>query len=88
MWDLVARGISAALNQDAEAFPDQPTKPQVTVHTNGAGFRYVRLDEIPEPTRTFFNRKLAGSGIPDHGCAHAYDWVEFPGGHRRGQHLT
>ncbi|MEX3982147.1 hypothetical protein AB4Y45_24575 [Paraburkholderia sp. EG287A] len=82
VWDLVARGISAALNQDAEALPARPTKPQVTVHTNDAGFRYVRLNEIPEPTRTFFDRKLAGSGIPDHGCAYAHDWFDFLGGHR------
>ncbi|MEX3951075.1 hypothetical protein AB4Y40_25385 [Paraburkholderia sp. EG287B] len=82
VWDLVARGISAALNEDTEALPARPTKPQVTVHTNDAGFRYVRLDEIPEPTRTFFDRKLAGSGIPDHGCAYAHDWFDFLGGHR------
>jgi hypothetical protein len=82
VWDLVARGIAAALNQDAEALPARPTKPQVPVHTNEAGFRYVRLDEIPEPTRTFFDRKLAGSGIPDHGCAYAHDWFDFLSGYR------
>ncbi|MGF6634885.1 hypothetical protein [Paraburkholderia sp. MM6662-R1] len=82
VWDLVARGIAAALNQDTESLPPRPTKPEVTVHTNEAGFRYVRLDEIPEPTRTFFDRKLAGSGIPDHGCAYAHDWFDFLNGQR------
>jgi hypothetical protein len=82
VWDLVARGISAALNQDTEALPPRPAKPEVTVHTNEAGFRYVRLDEIPEPARTFFDQKLAGSGIPDHGCAYAHDWFDFLSGHR------
>ena len=82
VWDLVARGIAAALNQDIEALPARPAKPQVKVHTNDAGFRYVRLDEIPEPTRTFFDRKLAGSGIPDHGCAYAHDWFDFLNGYR------
>ena len=32
VWDLVARGISAALNQDIESLPGRPPKPQVTVH--------------------------------------------------------
>ncbi|WP_245643998.1 hypothetical protein [Paraburkholderia oxyphila] len=82
VWDLVARGIAAALNQDTESLPPRPVKPEVTVHTNEAGFRYVRLDEIPEPTRTFFDRKLAGSGIPDHGCAYAHDWFDFLNGQR------
>ncbi|MGF6552345.1 hypothetical protein [Paraburkholderia youngii] len=82
VWDLVARGIAAALNQDTEALPARPAKPEVPVHTNEAGFRYVRLEEIPEPTRTFFDRKLAGSGIPDHGCAYAHDWFDFLNGQR------
>lgn len=82
VWDLVARGIAAALNRDTEALPARPAKPEVTVYTNDAGFRYVRLDDIPEPTRTFFDRRLAGSGIPDHGCAYAHDWFDFLSGHR------
>ncbi|WP_322032855.1 hypothetical protein [Paraburkholderia sp. J76] len=49
---------------------------------NDAGFRYVRLDEIPEPARTFFDQKLSGSGIPDHGCAYAHDRYDFLGGQR------
>ncbi|WP_434666230.1 hypothetical protein P5W99_31495 [Paraburkholderia sp. A3BS-1L] len=82
VWDLVARCLAAALNQDTEALPPRPAKPDVTVRTNDAGFRYVRLDEIPEPTRTFFDQKLAGSGIPDHGCAYAHDWFDFLNGQR------
>jgi hypothetical protein len=82
VWDLVVRGIAAALNPETEALPARPEKPEVTVYTNDAGFRYVRLDEIPEPTRTFFDRKLAGSGIPDHGCAYAHDWFDFLNGYR------
>jgi hypothetical protein len=82
VWDLVARCIAAALNQGREALPPRPAQPQVTVRTNDAGFRYVRLDEIPEPTRTFFDRALAGSGIPDIDCAYAHDWFDFLKGHR------
>ncbi|MGF6508259.1 hypothetical protein [Paraburkholderia sp. 32] len=82
VWDLVARCLATALNQGREALPPRPARPEVTVRTNDAGYRYVRLDEIPEPTRTFFDRKLAGSGIPDHGCAFAHDWFDFLNGHR------
>ncbi|MGF6508364.1 hypothetical protein [Paraburkholderia sp. 32] len=82
VWDLVARCVAAALNPGREALPPRPASPQVTVHVNGAGYRYVRLDEIPEPARTYFDRKLAGSGIPDHGCAFAHDWFDFLNGQR------
>ncbi|MGF6413613.1 hypothetical protein [Paraburkholderia sp. MM5482-R1] len=82
VWDLVARCVAAALNQGREALPPRPAPPQVTVHVNDAGYRYVRLDEIPEPARTYFDRKLAGSGIPDHGCAFAHDWFDFLNGQR------
>ena len=82
VWDLVARCLAAALNQGREELPPRPAKPEVTVRMNDAGFRYVRLDEIPEPARTFFDRTLAGSGIPDHGCAYALDWFDFLDGQR------
>ncbi|WP_042261655.1 hypothetical protein [Paraburkholderia heleia] len=82
VWDLVARGLAAARNQGREALPPRPAQPEVTVRVNDAGFRYVRLDEIPEPARTFFDQKLSGSGIPDHGCAYAHDWYDFLGGQR------
>ncbi|MBB5499992.1 hypothetical protein [Paraburkholderia sp. MM5384-R2] len=82
VWDLVARCVAAALNQGREALPPRPAPPQVTVHVNGAGYRYVRLDKIPEPARTYFDRKLAGSGIPDHGSAFAHDWFDFLNGQR------
>jgi hypothetical protein len=82
VWDLVARCIAAALNHGREVLPPRPVQPKVTVRTNDAGFRYVRLDEIPEPTRTFFDRKLTGSGVPDHDCAYAHDWFDFLEGHR------
>ncbi|MGF6446485.1 hypothetical protein [Paraburkholderia youngii] len=82
VWDLVARCVAAALNPGREALPPRPAPPQVTVRMNAAGYRYVRLDEIPEPARTYFDRKLAGSGIPDHGCAFAHDWFDFLNGQR------
>ncbi|MFM0074441.1 hypothetical protein PQQ86_25095 [Paraburkholderia sediminicola] len=82
VWDLVARCPATALNQGREELPLRPAKPEVPVRMNDAGFRYVRLDEIPEPARTFFDRTLAGSGIPDHGCAYAHDWFDFLNGQR------
>ncbi|MFP4896909.1 hypothetical protein [Paraburkholderia sp. EG304] len=82
VWDLVARCVAAALNPGREALPPRPAPPQVTVRMNAAGYRYVRLDEIPEPARTYFDKTLAGSGIPDHGCAFAHDWFDFLNGQR------
>jgi hypothetical protein len=82
VWDLVLRGIAVALNRGSEALPPRPIQLEVPVHVNSYGYRYVRLDEIPEPTRTFFDRHLGGSGIPDHGCAFAHDWFDFIGGQR------
>jgi hypothetical protein len=82
VWDLVARCIATALNQGGEALPPRPAQPEVPVHTNDAGFRYVRFDEIPEPTRTFFDRSLTGAGIPAPDCAYAHDWFDFLNGHR------
>jgi hypothetical protein len=82
VWDLVARCVASALNQGCEALPPRPAQPEVPVHTNDAGFRYVRFDEIPEPTRTFFDRKLSGASIPEHDCAYAHDWIDFLNGYR------
>ena len=82
VWDLVARCLVAALNQGRETLPPRPAQPEMTVRMNDAGYRYVRLDEIPEPARTWFDEKLAGSGIPDHGCAFAHDWFDFLNGQR------
>ncbi|MEX3856481.1 hypothetical protein AB3X94_20880 [Paraburkholderia sp. BR10923] len=82
VWDLTARCVAAALNDGREELPPRPVKPEVTVRTNDAGHHYVRLDEIPEPTRTFFDQNLSGSSIPDHGCAYAHDWFDFLGGQR------
>jgi len=44
-------------------------------------FRYVRLDEIPEPHRIAFWELLYGRGIPlvegEGICAYAADWLEY-----------
>jgi hypothetical protein len=82
VWNLVAHCLATALNEGHEELPPRPAKPEVTVRMNDAGYRYVRLDEIPEPARTFFDQTLAGSGIPDHGCAYAHDWFDFLNGQR------
>lgn len=82
VWDLVARCLAASLNQGREALPPRPAQPEVTIRRNDAGLRYVRLDEIPEPARTFFDKALAGSGNPEHDCAYAHDWLDFLNGLR------
>lgn len=44
-------------------------------------FRYVRLDEIPEPHRIAFLELLYGRGMPamegEGICAYAADWLEY-----------
>ncbi|WP_233873598.1 hypothetical protein [Paraburkholderia adhaesiva] len=82
VWDPAARCPAAALKRDNESLRLQPVKPEVTVYTSEAGFRYVRLDEIPEPTQRLFDRKLTGLGMPDLGCAYAHDWFDFLNGYR------
>ncbi|MCW0131863.1 hypothetical protein [Burkholderia pseudomallei] len=81
VWDLFARSAAAALNAGREELPPRPTSLHVPVHVRSTDHvRYVRLEEIAEPTRTFFEHRLAGSGIPAHGCAYAHDWLDFLGG--------
>ncbi|MGF6902575.1 hypothetical protein [Paraburkholderia sp. GAS348] len=88
VWDLVVRSIAAALNNGDEQLPARPTPPEVPVHESD-GLRYVRLREIPEPTRTFFRRNLAYSTRPvieddpePMDCAYAWDWQDFLAGAR------
>lgn len=63
VWDLVARCIAAALNGGQEGLPSRPTLLEVPVHDSG-GLQYVRLREIPEPARTFFQRRIVNSTRP------------------------
>ncbi|MGU7783267.1 hypothetical protein [Burkholderia sp. PU8-34] len=59
VWDLFARSAAAALNAGREALPPRPTRPNVPVHVRSTdGVRYVRLDQIGEPTRTFLSIAL------------------------------
>ena len=53
IWDMVARCIAVALSGGREELPPRPVTPEVPVHTSGT-VRYVLLNEIPEPARTFF----------------------------------
>lgn len=80
VWDLVARGIAAALAEGREELPARPIAPEVPIHTNEHGQRYVRDSEIPEPTRMLFALYSAGSARPARGCAYAHDWLDFLSG--------
>jgi hypothetical protein len=89
VWDLVARCIAASLNRGREELPPRPVTPKVPVHTSLSGTRYVRIREIPEPTRTFFARNLSRSSRPEvlddpfpTDCAYAHDWQDFLLGRR------
>jgi hypothetical protein len=88
VWHLVARCIAAALNGGREELPERPTLPNVPVHISD-GTSYVRLREIPEPSRTLFKRNLYGSTVPlieddpePRDCAYAHDWQAFLSGYR------
>ena len=84
VWDLVARGIAAALAEGKEQLPTRPVRLEIPIHKSTDGTPYVRMREIPEPTRTLFAHNLTGStmtlieGEPDpRDCAYAWDWEAF-----------
>lgn len=81
VWDLVARAITVALTGGKEELPVRPTLPDVAVQMID-GMRCVRLDDIPEPTRTLFAHNLAGSSVPGHSLAYAWDFEDFMAGQR------
>ncbi|MBB5427487.1 hypothetical protein HDG40_005666 [Paraburkholderia sp. JPY158] len=81
VWDLVGRSISAALSGGKEELPPRPVLPEVPVHVID-GMRCVRLADIPEPTRTLFAHNLAGSSVPGHNLAFAWDFEDFMLGQR------
>jgi hypothetical protein len=88
VWDLVGRAIAAALTGGKEELPERPISPDVPVHVSD-GVRYVRLREIPEPARAFFERRINGSTCPyiaeepnPRDCAYAHDWLDFLSGGR------
>jgi len=82
VFDLVARCLAAALNNGNEALPTRPVLPEVPIHVRDDGARYVKLTEIPDPAKTFFERRIDGSSIPYPGCAFAHDWDDFLHGSR------
>jgi hypothetical protein len=90
IWDLVGRGIAAALT-GREELPMRPQLPDVPVHNSegDASIPYVRFREIPEPARTLFQRNMRCSACPvidsdpePMDCAYQWDWDAFLAGHR------
>ncbi len=83
VWDLVARSITSALS-GSEAMPKRPIQVVAPVH-RFEGISFVRLQEIPQPARRFFEQSIQGktrpviSGVSDP-CACAWDWVDFLNG--------
>ncbi|MDP2380198.1 MAG: hypothetical protein Q8M35_06900 [Pseudohongiella sp.] len=64
VWDLVARAIAKSLSGQ-ERLPARPAQIQVPVHTDAdTGLKYVRMEDIPEPARTAFDRRMQGSAAP------------------------
>ncbi|GAB3095191.1 hypothetical protein GCM10027081_17330 [Cupriavidus yeoncheonensis] len=86
VWDLVARSIAVAL-AGKEELPPRPDQPQVPVHLSAGRTSHVRLEEIPEPTRSYFAHNIRGSTRPiideapdPLGCAYSWDWNDFLAG--------
>jgi len=87
IWDLAARCIAVAMT-GKEELPGRPTTPDIPIHHSGS-LAYVCFREIPEPTRTFFDRNIDESNRPVvegetelKGCAYLLDWERFLDGRR------
>lgn len=87
IWDLVARAIASALT-GKEELPPRPRLPDVPIHSAG-NVAYVRLEEIPEPARSLFKKRIAFSTRPlieedpqPMDCAYVWDWADFLAGRR------
>jgi hypothetical protein len=81
VWDLVARCLAVALT-GMEELPQRPSLPQIPIYTSPGTVPVVRLVDIPEPTRTYFEHNLRGSGKPGPDTAFAWDWHDFLIGQR------
>lgn len=86
IWDLVARALAIALN-GRERLPRRPESvlKKVPIHESGR-LRYVRVDDIPEPARSAFERSMSHSTVPvipgEERCAYIWDWTDFVNGLR------
>ena len=79
VWDLVLRCIAKAMF-GKEQLPKRPTpvaELAPTYQDAGSHYPYVKVDEIPEPARTEFDRRLSGSSVPFPGHAYQHDWLDF-----------
>ncbi|SPD68629.1 conserved protein of unknown function (plasmid) [Cupriavidus taiwanensis] len=85
VWDLTARAMVAALGW-GNALPPLPRVPEVPKRFS-LGLEYVRISDIPEPTRTFFARYAAQVTSPavdeepdPLNCAYWKDYQDFLAG--------
>jgi len=79
IWDLVLRCIAKAM-LGKEQMPERPTPVAELVPTYqdaGRHYPYVKVDEIPEPARREFGRRMSGSSVPFPGHAYQHDWLDF-----------
>ena len=86
VWDLVVRGVADAL-AGKQQLPRPPVPLQVPIRTGPHGTQYVRLSDIPQPARSYFETAIFCSACPviEHeldprGCAYATDWLAFLSG--------
>jgi hypothetical protein len=84
VWDLVARSIASALS-GSEVLPRRPIQVVAPVHRSAEGVSFVRLRELPQPARRFFEQSIQGKACPvidgvSDPCACASDWGDFLNG--------
>lgn len=60
--DLMARAIAITLT-GREGLPKRPTRLRIPFREH-AGIRFVRMSDIPEPTRSAFRRRMRGAECP------------------------
>lgn len=83
-WDLVVRCIAKALF-GKEQLPKRPTPIEELVpilQDASSHYPYIKVDQIPEPARREFDRRMSGSSVPYPGHAYLHDWLDFLRGHR------
>ena len=81
VWDLVARGLAAALYGE-ETIGKRPTPINVPVHRTPEGQPYVRAIDIPQLARSAFEYRMRYSTRPgiageSSRCYWAWDWEAF-----------
>lgn len=85
IWDLVARAAMQAITRE-ERIPERAAALDVPYYYSDEGTPYIRVNDIPQPARAVFKRRMANSTRPgfdeDQENYWAWDWEAFVEGSR------